>query len=185
MTYGTQVGGYSSAAKLLHWLIALCVLAILPVAWWMNNTTNQELGGQLYTVHKSLGMTILILMTLRIVYRLAAGAPAAYAGLNRLEKALSSAVHGLLYLLLFLMPLVGWVANSAYGMKTPFWGLFEFPQIIAKNEALSERLFTLHKYVGWVVAAVVVLHVAGALKHYVIDRDGVLQRMLPRSLGGI
>jgi cytochrome b561 len=93
----------------------------------------------------------------------------------------------MLYLLLLAMPIVGYVANSAMGeagTPTPFFGLFELPPIVAPNEPLSERLFMLHRWVGYLVIALVLMHVSAALYHYFIRGDGVLLRMLPRALGG-
>ena len=94
-------------------------------------------------------------------------------------------MHGSLYVLLLAMPIVGYVANSAYGAPTPFFGLFNVPPIIAKNEALSEQLFAGHRLAGFLLIVLVAMHISAALFHYFIRRDTVLQRMLPRALGGI
>ena len=82
------------------------------------------------------------------------------------------------------MPIVGYLANSAYGASTPFFGLFELPRIIGKNEELATQLFTLHRWVGWLVIVLVLTHISAALYHHFIHRDAVLKRMLPRALGG-
>jgi cytochrome b561 len=188
MTYGTLRGGYPAASKWLHWLVALCVLITIPIALWMKNAANPALQNNLYNFHKSLGVLIFVLLVLRLANRLIVGAPAPEPTLKRWERAVSSAVHGLLYVLLLALPVVGYVANSAYGAAgtpTPFFGLFELPPIVAPNEALAERLFTLHRRMGWVAALLAALHIAAALQHYFLRRDGVLQRMLPRALGGI
>ncbi len=179
MAYGTQSGGYSTLAKTLHWLVAICVLSIVTIAFWMSNAPEGPLQNRLFMLHKSLGMLILILMVLRIANRLIAGAPAPDPTLEPWQRKASSAVHGLLYLLVLAMPVIGYVGHSAFGVSTPFFGLFEFPPIIGKNEPLSEKLFVLHRYLGWAVTAVVVLHIGAALQHYFIRRDRVLQRMLP------
>jgi cytochrome b561 len=187
MTYGTLRGGYPTTSKWLHWLVALCVLTTIPVAFWMNNTSDQNLGNNLYNFHKSLGVLIFVLMVLRLINRLVVGAPMPDLTLKRWERAVSSAVHGLLYVLLLALPVAGYVANSAYGAAgtpTPFFGLFQLPPITAPNEALSERLFTLHRRMGWAAAFLAALHIAAALHHYFLRPDGVLQRMLPRALGG-
>ena len=93
-------------------------------------------------------------------------------------------MHTSLYVLLLAMPIVGYIANSAYGAPTPFFGLFDLPPIVGKNEALATQLFTIHRWVGWLVIALVLMHVGAALYHYFIRRDNVLKRMLPRALGG-
>jgi cytochrome b561 len=186
MTYGTlPPDHYPPTSKLLHWLVALCVLVTLPVAVWMVRAPEGPLQDSLFVLHKSLGILIFVLMLLRVANRLIAGAPAPEPGIARWQKAVSSAVHGLLYVMLLALPLVAWIGMSYFGASTPFFGLFDLPPLpVTKNEALSEQIFVLHRWAGFFTAALAALHIAGALQHYVIHRDGVLQRMLPRALGG-
>lgn len=184
MSYGTLSGGYSTIAKTLHWLVAICVLSVITIGISMGYAPEGPLQNRLFMLHKSFGALILFLMLLRIAYRLIAGAPAPDPTLKTWERTASSAVHGLLYLLVLAMALIGYVGHSAFGAPVPFFGLFELPVIVGKNEPLSEKLFVLHRYLGWAVAAIVALHIAAALQHYFIRRDGVLQRMLPKALGG-
>ena len=185
MTYGTKAGGYPASSKWLHWAVAACVLTTIPVAIAMVRVGEGPLQDTLFNFHKSLGVLILLLMILRLINRLVVGAPAPDPTIARWQRAASSAVHGLLYVLLFAMPIVGYVAHSAYGANIPFFGLFELPPIIAKNEPLSEKLFALHTYAGWLVAILVAMHIGAALQHHFIHRDNVLRRMLPRALGGL
>jgi cytochrome b561 len=138
----------------------------------------------LYNLHKSLGVLILVLMVLRLINRLVAGALAAEEKIEPWQKAASSIVHTSLYVLLLAMPVVGYIANSAYGTSTPFFGLFSIPAIIGKNEELATQLFTIHRWVGWLVILLVLTHVSAALYHHFIRGDVVLKRMLPRAMGG-
>jgi cytochrome b561 len=184
MTYGNRTDHYPASSKLLHWLVALCVLTTAPVAIAMTRVSEGPTHDALFNFHKSLGVLILILMTLRLINRLAVGAPIADPGIEPWQKTVSAVVHTSFYVLLLAMPIVGYVANSAYGAPTPFFGLFELPPIIDKNEALSTPLFTLHRWVGWLVIVLVLIHVGAALYHHFIRGDTVLQRMLPRALGG-
>ena len=78
----------------------------------------------------------------------------------------------------------GWVANSAYRAPTPFFGLFELPALVAENRAFAEQVFGNHRIIGLVIAALAAMHIAAALQHYVLVRDRVMQRMLPKALGG-
>jgi cytochrome b561 len=186
MTYGTLPPvGYPATSKWLHWLVAICVLTTAPVAIAMGRVAEGPLQDRLYNFHKSLGVLILILMALRLINRLAVGAPAPDPAIEPWQKTASSAVHGLLYVLLLAMPVVGYVANSAYGARTPFFGLFELPAIIGKNEALATQLFTVHRWTGWLVIVLVVVHIGAALQHHFLRGDNVLRRMLPRALGGL
>jgi cytochrome b561 len=184
MTYGTRTDHYPATSKLLHWLVAVCVLSTAPVAIAMTRVSKGPTQDILYNFHKSLGVLILTLMTLRLINRLAVGAPIADPGIEPWQKAVSSTVHTSLYVLLFAMPVVGYIANSAFGASTPFFGLFNLPPIIDKDEALATQLFTIHRWVGWLVIILVLTHVGAALYHYFIRRDNVLQRMLPRAMGG-
>ena len=200
MTYGTRTDHYPATSKLLHWLVAICVLTTAPVAITMTRLSEGPTRDTLYNFHKSLGVLILILMTLRLINRLAAGAPIPEPGIERWQQAVSSVVHTLFYVLLLAMPIVGYIANSAYGAPTPFFGLFDLPPIVEffapveykadrratvdKNETLSTPLFTIHRLVGWLVIILVLIHVSAALYHHFVRGDNVLQRMLPRAIGG-
>jgi cytochrome b561 len=184
MTYGTRTDHYPATSKLLHWLVAACVLLTAPVAIAMTNVGKGPTQDALYNLHKSLGVLILILMVLRLINRLAVGALAAEADIAPWQKTVSSIVHASLYVLLLAMPIVGYIANSAYGATTPFFGLFHIPPIIGKNEELATQLFTLHRWVGWLVILLVLTHISAALYHHFIRGDAVLKRMLPKSMGG-
>jgi cytochrome b561 len=184
MTYGDRIGGYPPASKLLHWLVAVCVLTTAPVAIAMVRVSPGPAQDALYNFHKSLGVLIFVLMILRLINRIVAGAPPPEPDIERWQKALSSAMHRLLYVLLFVMPIVGWIANSAYGAPTPFFGLFTLPKLVADNKDLATTLFTLHRWAGFLVILLVAMHIGGALFHYVARRDQVLHRMLPHAMGG-
>ena len=133
----------------MHWLIAASVLTTAPVAIAMGRVAPGPTQDSLYNLHKSLGVLILVLMVLRVINRFTVGAPMADPGIEPWQKTVSATVHTLLYVLLVAMPIVGYVANSAFGAPTPFFGLFTLPPIVGKNDALSAQLFTLHRYVGW------------------------------------
>jgi cytochrome b561 len=184
VTYGTRTDHYPATSKLLHWLVAVCVLTTAPVAIAMTRVGKGPTQDLLYNFHKSLGVLILILMILRLINRLAVGALTAAPEIEPWQKAVSATVHTLLYVLLLAMPIVGYIANSAFGAPTPFFGLFNLPPIVGQNEALATQLFTIHRWVGWLVIALVLTHVSAALYHHFIRGDSVLKRMLPRALGG-
>jgi cytochrome b561 len=184
MSYGKLAGGYPSSSKWLHWLVAASVLIMIPIGIAMGRVAEGPLQNALYTLHKSFGILILGLMIARLINRIVVGAPAPEPGLARWQRAVSSATHGLLYVLLVLQAIGGWLANSAYGAPTPFFGLFELPALRGKDQAFADQVFANHRIFGFVIAALAAMHIAAALQHYFINRDGVLQRMLPRALGG-
>jgi cytochrome b561 len=185
MTYGTlPPGGYPASSKWLHWLVAASVLLTVPIGILLPYLAPGPVQDGLYNFHKSLGVAILVLMALRLINRISVGAPAPEPGLERWQRAVSSAVHGMLYLLLVIQPLLGYWANSAYGASTPVFGLFEIPAIGSNDQAFAEKLFALHRWIGILIALLAAMHIGAALQHYFIFKDGVLQRMLPRALGG-
>jgi cytochrome b561 len=184
MTYGNRTDHYPGTSKLLHWLIAACVLTTAPVAIVMTRIAEGATRDTLYSFHKSLGVLILTLMILRLINRLAVGAPIADPGIEPWQKTMSAIVHTLFYVLLLAMPPVGYIATSAFGAPVPVFGLFDLPPIIGKDEALAAQLFTLHRWVGYLVIVLVLTHVSAALYHHFVRGDRVLQRMLPRAVGG-
>jgi cytochrome b561 len=175
----SSVEGYSGTAKLLHWVVAACVLTMIPVGFLMNAVEAGVLQNVLYTVHRSLGVLVLFLMSIRLIYRLVHGAPAPEPTLNALQRIVSHLVHMALYPLIIAQALIGWVATSAYGAQISFFGLFTVPALVAKDETLSKPLFEVHMLLAFTIAGLLAMHIGAALFHYFIRKDGVLQRMLP------
>jgi cytochrome b561 len=178
---GNRVGveSYSSVAKFLHWTVAACVLTMIPVAFLMNAVGAGTLQNVLYTVHRSLGVLVLALMLIRLTYRIVHGAPAPEPTLEPLQRIGSNLVHLALYALIIAQALIGWVATSAYGATISFFGLFNVPSLVEKDQTLSDPLFQVHMLVGFTIIGLLVMHIGAALYHYFIRRDGVMQRMLP------
>jgi cytochrome b561 len=174
----TYQQGYSSFAKSLHWIVALCVLTTIPVGLVMGQIENAPFN--LFNFHKSLGVLILVLMTIRLIYRLVNGAPPE-PSIPAFYRFAGRATHWALYVLLFLTPISGAIANMYYGAPTPFFGLFEIQPFFAKNEEISNFIFARHRIMGFAIGVLAMMHIGAGLFHYFIRRDGVLQRMLPGS----
>jgi cytochrome b561 len=172
-----RVDAYSPTAKLLHWVMAPIVITLIPVGLVMADLKPGALQDWLFVFHESLGVTVLALILLRIGNRLR-GAPPPAPILSPLERAVSVSVHRALYALLLVTPILGWFALSAYGLGPSFFWLGHLPQLIGKDEPLSKILFAVHEAAGLTIAALVVLHFSGALRH-ALRRDGVTARMLP------
>jgi cytochrome b561 len=177
--YAVPRQDYSGVAKLLHWVIAVCVLFIIPAGILMGKLPDGNAKNLIYTLHRSFGVVILALMLIRLAYRLVNGAPAPEPTLTAMQRMVSHVVHLALYALLIAQSLIGWVATSAYGAAISVFGLFTLPALVGKDEALAKPLFEVHELIGFAVAGLVLMHVGAALFHYFIKRDGVLQRMLP------
>lgn len=187
---GASTTRYSTIAIVLHWTIALALIALLAAGWWMTDAIKQAatrgLAFQVYQLHKSLGLTVLVLSSVRLLWRLVNPPPPLPESMTSFERTAARATHWLFYALTIGMPLAGWamVSASPLGLPTIVFGQFEWPHIgwLAglEQKAAAEALFkTAHRYMGYGLVALIALHVAAALKHHVIDRDDVLARMLP------
>jgi len=170
---------YSASAKLMHWFVAAAVIALLVIGPVMKRLVPEgSLRDDLYNFHEALGALVLIVMAVRLVRRMAFGAPAPDAAMPPMEQRASLWAQYALYALLFVITVLGWAGTNAYGDPVSVFGLFNFPVILGTDHPLSDRIFVWHLICGIVIAAIVALHVAGALYHWLVKRDRVLQRML-------
>ena len=173
-------GRYTLTAQALHWVTAALMFTVLPLAWVMVNMPHTAPSRDwIYTLHKSVGLTILSLVAFRLAWRAAHPAPPLAGNLARWERTSAFASHWLLYLILIGMPVSGFLLSAAAGHPTSYFGLFTIPAL-AKNEALSHAAAWVHVATGqWLVYALVLLHIAATAWHVAVRRDGVLERMLP------
>jgi cytochrome b561 len=171
---------YSATAKTLHWAVAVAVVALLVSGPTMKRLLPEgPVRDRLYDLHEAVGALVLLVMVARLARRRLFGAPAPEPTLSAFDRRASLGAQYGLYLMLFVVPVLGWAGTNAYGDPVSVFGLFDFPRILAKDTPLSDRIFVWHLYGGIVVAVVAALHAAGALHHGLVKRDGVLARMLP------
>jgi len=181
---------YTAAAITLHWLIALAIVTLLVAGWWMTDAIHhpetKATAFKVYQLHKSLGLTVLVLSVLRLIWRLVNPPPPLPDGMTRFERIAAHATHGLFYALIIAIPLAGWamVSASPFGLPTIVFGLFEWPHIPVlaglEDKRPVEAVFrNAHEIMAYGLAALLVLHVGAALKHHFVNRDDVLTRMLP------
>ena len=171
--------GWGAGAQLLHWLIAAGIATAMLLGWIMVNMPNGAAKFQLYAIHKSLGITILALVLLRVVWRWINVVPTMPETLSSREQKLASAGHMALYALMLLMPLSGYVLNSAANFPLNVFGLVQIPNLTPASETLAEVASVTHLTLFWVFAAVLVTHIGAALRHHFVLHDNVLRRMLP------
>lgn len=169
---------YSGTAITLHWLMALLILANFCLGLYMADLDFSLARVKLFNYHKWAGMTILALAALRLLWRLTHRPPADLPA-PKWQHAAAHVTHWGLYALFFAVPLVGWAYSSAKGFPIVWFGVLPLPDFVGKDEALSEVLKQWHEILAWVLFGLVALHVAAVGKHLVIDRDGLLKRMLP------
>jgi cytochrome b561 len=174
---------YTLAQRLIHWAVAIIVLVSLPVGLTLTllgfdglkNTFGLEVTNALYKYHKTFGVIVLGLMTLRLGLRLISGRPEYDPPLPRVNRVASSIVHWLLYITLLIQPVVGWAATAAGGYPIEFFNT-TLPPMIAKNPALSETLYNVHGAVGFLLLVLITIHVTSALMHWLSIRDNVIKR---------
>jgi len=170
---------YSAVAQAFHWIIAALIVTQFVLAYTADDLPLGVHKLALLARHKSFGMTILMLAVLRLLWRLRSPAPALPAGMTSLERLLARATHFAFYVLLFAMPLTGWMMSSAKNYSVSWFGAFTWPNLIGKNENAFELLRSTHHILSYLLFAIAVLHILAALKHHFWDKDDVLLRMLP------
>lgn len=172
---------WGTASKLLHWLVVLLILAMAWIGLTMGDMPNGPDKVARYALHKSIGLTLLAVMLLRLGWRLYAGAPDPVPGTPRWQARIASLTHWALYALLLAMPISGWVLNSSSGFPLQWFGLINLPAITGKDHDLHELAEEVHELLFWVIVTVAVLHAAAAFYHHLFQRDATLARMLPRG----
>ncbi|MCX7164063.1 MAG: cytochrome b [Betaproteobacteria bacterium] len=170
---------YSGLAIGLHWLIAVAILATFAVGLYMHDLPLSPQKLRIYSWHKWAGVTVFLFVVLRLGWRLRHRPPELPAAMPAWQRNIATATHVLLYLLMFAVPLSGWLMSSAKGFQTVWFGLLPLPDLLSKNVELGKLLAEVHELLNFTMAALVIAHLGAALKHHFIDRDDVLTRMLP------
>ncbi|XQA63929.1 cytochrome b [Xanthomonas sacchari] len=173
---------WGSVSQTLHWLIAGLILLLGVVGLTMGELPKTPKYFWVYTAHKSLGLTVLALVIVRLGWRLYAGAPKPVPGTPGWQERIADATHALLYVMIFAIPLSGWLYDSASGLRPFRWfGLIAVPKLSAPNEHLRDLSHTVHEWGFWLLIAVVLAHAGAAFYHHLFQRDATLARMLPRG----
>ena len=176
----TPPPGYSSAQRALHWIIALMILPMIAAGFLMvQQGLPRALGNTLFILHKNMGVLVLILVILRVVVKLRHKAPPLPNTLPAWQRRAAHASHGLLYVLMLVMPLSGYIRVRAGGFPIEALDRLGLPTLVPKSETLAATAKTVHELGAYAIAALLALHVAAALRHHLLLRDRVLSRMLP------
>ncbi len=170
---------YSGTAIFLHWLMAILIFLAFGLGLYMADLPFSLTRLKLFNWHKWMGITILGLAAIRLLWRVTHPVPALPNTMPAWQKMASHSTHWLLYALFFAVPLIGWAYSSAAGFPVVYLGLFPLPDLVGKDKALSKILVEAHELAAYALATVVLLHIAAALKHAIIEKDGVMSRMLP------
>ena len=170
---------YTATAKTLHWLIAVLIFGMLGLGFYMTGLDLSPTKLQIYSWHKWVGVTVFVLVVVRLAWRITHRPPALPQHMAPIERIAAHAGHHLLYVLMFAIPLTGWLMSSAKGVPTVWFGVLPLPDLLDKDKELGNLLATVHKTLNFGMAGLVFIHAGAALKHHLIDRDDVLARMLP------
>ena len=174
---GTGLIRYTRVAIVLHWTIATLIVANLAIGLLHDSLLKGTIP-----LHKSIGMLVLLLGLVRLGWRFAHRPPPLPASVRVWERRLSAVIHWLFYALIVLIPLSGWIFTSASLKRHPlsFFGLFPLPMFpVPQDKAISSVWADRHELMAYLMIGLLVLHVVGALKHRFVERDRVLDRMLP------
>lgn len=190
---------YSAVAVVLHWAIAAAIVANLALGWWMHEAIEEREWAALaiaaFQLHKSVGLTVLVLSLLRLAWRLAHRPPPLPEHMRAWERLAARAAHWAFYGLMVALPLSGWLYASTQwresgplAVPTLWFGWFEVPHLFGLDELparlraeLSDELGDAHQWLAWAMAGLLALHVAAALKHHFVERDAVLSSMAPHA----
>ncbi len=188
---------YSGTAKVLHWTMAVVVIIAIVLGFTIANfgwgpikgivasladivgSKKGVLQNQLYDLHRSFGALVLAMVSLRIVWRVLSPPPPLPGSVTAFQRTASHVVHGLLYICLVSMPILGWLGTSLYGAKIEVFGLFALPELVAKDRANSGWVLDVHGWLGIAFAVVIAIHIGAALMHHFVHKDDILKRMLP------
>ena len=170
---------YTPVAKTLHWLMAVLLFGLLALGFTMTDLPLSPRKLQLYSWHKWAGVTVFLLVLFAWPGARPIGRPPLPDHLPKMMRFAAHAGHALLYRLMIVIPLSGWLMSSAKGFQTVWFGVLPIPDLVDKNQELGDLLQTVHLSLNLLFVAVIVGHIGAALKHHFIDRDDVLTRMLP------
>lgn len=174
---------YTKTAITLHWLVALIIFTTFPLGVYMHELTLSPLKLKLVSYHKWLGITIFLLTVIRLAWRVTHTPPLLPDTIPLWQQRAAHGLHFLLYILLLIIPVSGWLMSSAKGVPVVYLGLVQLPDLVGKDKALGELLAGVHEILNFGLLALVGMHVAAALKHHFIDRDTTLRRILPFGKG--
>lgn len=174
---------YGALSKFLHWTIVVLIIAQYVIIEAAEDLPDGPGKFEMVTRHKSLGMLILALALVRIAWKAVNKGHPVPVTMPRPQKIAAAAGHGLLYLLVLAQPISGWMMSSAANYPVTFFGLFQFPAIVAPNEGMHETYEELHEFLFSTIVVIAVVHVLAALYHHFVQKDDTLRRMLPFARG--
>ncbi len=175
----TPAARYTSTAVTLHWLVALLILGGATAGLIISGMPLSPLKVRWLSYHKWTGVTVFVLVALRLAWRAGHPAPPLPATMPEWQRLAAHASHFALYALMIAIPLVGWLQSSAAGVPVVWFSVIPLPAPLDKDKPLAEVLLSAHRYLNFGLLALIAVHAAAAIKHHLVERDDVLARMLP------
>jgi cytochrome b561 len=173
------VNSYGLVSKALHWLIALGIIGLIALGWWMVGLSYYDAWYHRgLELHRAIGIVVLCLATVFVLWKTLSPSPGHQAELKPWEKLGARIAHVLLLLAMFIIPLSGYVISTSSESGFPFFDLFEIPALLPKSEDARDLAIFIHYYIAYGLVAVIALHAGAAVKHQFIDKHGTLKRML-------
>lgn len=172
---------WGAVSQSIHWLVVILIVVMAYLGLTMTDLPNGPHKIKLYALHKSIGLTILALVSLRLLWRAYAGAPRELSGMSMWQSRMAKFSHWGLYALLFAIPISGWIVNSATGFPLRWFNLVNLPPIAAKDEVLKSLSTSWHQFLFWTLIVLALVHATAAFYHHLFQRDDTLTRMLPRK----
>jgi len=169
---------YDGIARSIHWLTVLLVAMLFGFGLYMTRLDYSEWKVQVYSWHEWTGLTVFVLTGVRLAWRLTHPPPPLPPS-AWIEQLAAHATHAILYALMLVLPVLGFLGSNAFGFPVKWFGLVELPDPIGKDETLGEALLLAHAWLGWLMGAALLLHTGAALFHHFVRRDPILGRMLP------
>jgi len=174
-----DVQAYTRTSLFLHWIVAILIFAAFPLGVYMHDMPLTPDKLRYFSYHKWMGVTVFALAVIRLIWRLTHTPPEMASGLSRWERTAARCVHAILYLLIFAVPLSGWLMSSATGLQTVWFGVLPIPDLIDRDREFGDFLLVVHQTLNWALLAFVLGHALAALNHHFFARDETLVRMVP------
>ncbi|SFM91594.1 cytochrome b [Marinobacter pelagius] len=179
MQFRNSIDRYGAIAILIHWLVAVAVIGLFALGYWMVDLTYyDDWYRRAPDIHRSVGILLLAVMVLRVIWRFINPPPAPLSEHTRLEVLSAHAAHAVLYLLLFVAMVSGYLITTADGSSISVFGWFDVPSVTGQVKGMEDIAGTIHYWSTWAIVVLAGLHALAALKHHVVDRDRTLLRML-------
>ena len=176
----SDVNKYSKMAISLHWIMAILILVLFCLGWYMEDIEKgTEARTFFFKLHKNIGITVFLLLIVRIIWAIFDKRPALPATLANWQRRLATAVHHSLYLFMVIQPLTGYISSNFTKYKTSFWGVIDLPKLAEQNTEMNDLFTALHACSSIVLLVLILIHMAGAFAYLYLNHENVLVRMMP------